>query len=128
MIKIHKFLLTTLCATTMFAEVATIDATPKNISEFKQIIDIRTPPEWHNTGVIKGAKLITMTNDKEGFLMSLKAAGIDTKEPIALICRSGARSRAFAEFINDDNLKIINLHGGMSSLIAKGYQTVSPNQ
>jgi len=79
-----------------FAEISTVQVSPEAIKNYEQIVDIRTPAEWMETGVIKGAKTITFNaTDKEGFLNELKA-NVDLKKPVALICRSGRRSAAAA--------------------------------
>lgn len=55
------------------------------------LVDIRTPPEWRQTGVAPVARRIDMTNPK--FLEQLmQDMGGDRAAPIALICRTGNRS------------------------------------
>jgi len=59
------------------------------------LIDIRTPPEWRQTGVPEGARRIDMRHPKgpEGFAAEvLTAVGGDKDAPIALICRTGNRT------------------------------------
>ena len=60
------------------------------------LIDIRSPKEWAETGIPKGARAITMHNPKgkRAFLEAIKAAvnGNQSQE-IALICAVGGRSR-----------------------------------
>ena len=74
--------------------------------------------------MIKGAKTITFNpRDKEGFLNEIKSQ-VDLKKPVALICRSGRRSAIAAMIIDSAELNIINLDGGMGSLINQGYETV----
>lgn len=105
------------------ADVKTVNISPDEIKKYDQIIDIRTPSEWQETGVIAGAKTITFNpNDKSAFLEELSKV-VDIKKPIALVCRSGRRSTAAAAAIDSSDLKIINLDGGMSSLIEQGYKT-----
>ena len=105
------------------ADVKTVNISPDEINKYDQIIDIRTPSEWQETGVIAGAKTITFNpNDKSTFLEELSKA-VDIKKPIAIVCRSGRRSTAAAAAIDSSDLKIINLDGGMSSLIEQGYKT-----
>nr|DAE08871.1 MAG TPA: Rhodanese-related sulfurtransferase [Myoviridae sp. ctTBm11] len=105
------------------ADVKTIPVTPDVIKNYDQIIDIRTPSEWQDTGIIAGAKTITFDpSQKEAFLGELSKA-VDIKKPIALICRSGRRSAAAAAAIDSADLNIINLDGGMGSLIEQGYKT-----
>lgn len=55
------------------------------------LIDIRTPDEWRQTGVPKGAHRITM--GASDFVARLtEATGGDRSRPIGLICRTGNRS------------------------------------
>lgn len=55
------------------------------------LVDIRTPPEWRQTGVAPEAHRIDMTDPK--FVERLlKDMGGDKSAPIALICRTGNRS------------------------------------
>nr|WP_314563551.1 rhodanese-like domain-containing protein [uncultured Campylobacter sp.] len=119
----RKILLLGAAAAMAFAEISTVQVSPEAIKNYEQIVDIRTPAEWMETGVIKGAKTITFNaTDKEGFLNELKA-NVDLKKPVALICRSGRRSAAAAMMIDSPELNIINLDGGMGSLINQGYET-----
>ena len=67
------------------------------------VIDIRTAPEWKETGVISGSKLLTFFDEKgqsdpAHWLKQLKSL---TKpgQPVVLICRSGNRSRTVAQFM-----------------------------
>jgi rhodanese-related sulfurtransferase len=55
------------------------------------LIDIRTPPEWRQTGVAAGALTIDMT--KKTFVQEvLDAVQGDRGAPIVLICRTGNRT------------------------------------
>ena len=67
------------------------------------VIDIRTTPDWKETGVIAGSKLLTFFDEKgqsepAHWLLQLKSL---TKpgQPVILICRSGNRSRTVAQFM-----------------------------
>ena len=105
------------------ADVKTIRVTPDVIKNYDQIVDIRTPLEWQETGIISGAKTITFDpSQKEAFVDELSKA-VDLKKPVAIICRSGRRSAAAAAIIDNADLNIINLDGGMGSLIEQGYKT-----
>ncbi|MGP1360269.1 rhodanese-like domain-containing protein [Campylobacter sp.] len=105
------------------ADVKTIRVTPDVIKNYDQIVDIRTPLEWQETGIIAGAKTITFDpSQKEAFVDELSKA-VDLKKPVAIICRSGRRSAAAAAIIDNADLNIINLDGGMGSLIEQGYKT-----
>lgn len=64
------------------------------------IVDIRTPEEWARTGVPKGAALVPLTDGGQRLRASFvgEVRGLldgALGRPVALICRSGARS-AFA--------------------------------
>lgn len=120
----RKILLLGAAAAMAFAEISTVQVSPEAIKNYEQIVDIRTPGEWMETGVINGAKTITFNpRDKEGFLNEIKSQ-VDLKKPVALICRSGRRSAIAAMIIDSAELNIINLDGGMGSLINQGYETV----
>ncbi|MBZ4210439.1 MAG: hypothetical protein LAD29_04860 [Rhodoferax sp.] len=67
------------------------------------VIDIRTAPEWKETGVVSGSKLLTFFDEKgqsdpAQWLLQLKSL---TKpgQAVILICRSGNRSRTVAQFM-----------------------------
>ena len=92
------------------------------------IIDIRTPPEWHETGLIKGAIPI-MFFDERGrydvqiFLKELNKK-VDTTKPFALICRTASRTKVVSEFLSSQlNYNVTNLLGGMVYVKAKGLPT-----
>jgi len=55
------------------------------------LVDIRTPPEWAQTGIAEGAIALDMTD--KSFVDSLsKLRNDNPNTPIALICRTGNRS------------------------------------
>ncbi|CAD7287547.1 hypothetical protein LMG7974_00426 [Campylobacter majalis] len=105
-----------------FSQITTLPATVDNISKIQQIIDIRTPEEWRETGIIEGAHTLTLVQNKEIFWNKIMSM-VDTSKPFALICRSGKRSALAAKLIDKENLDIINLDGGMNYLIHNGYKT-----
>ena len=82
------------------------------------IVDIRTPGEWRETGLIKGAIPIMFftpqgSYDVNKFLSELNAK-VDTKKPFALICRTGSRTKMVAAFLAKEfNYKVMDLKGGM---------------
>ncbi|MGR3364929.1 MAG: rhodanese-like domain-containing protein [Maritimibacter harenae] len=87
------------------------------------IVDIRTPPEWAETGVIDDAVLLTFTGP-DRFLDQLAPALADGRDLI-LVCRSGNRTRAAAQAIQGRiPNRIVSIEGGMKRVIASGYRTV----
>ncbi|PTE13422.1 rhodanese-like domain-containing protein [Pseudogemmobacter blasticus] len=89
------------------------------------VVDIRTPEEWAETGVIDGAKLVTFT-DADSFLAAIGPEIADGRD-LVLVCRSGRRSgiaaEALAEVIPN---RVISQQGGMVGLVAGGYSPVPP--
>ncbi len=64
------------------------------------LIDIRTPQEWKQTGVPKGAQKVDFYQPPAAFLEAIaKATGGDKTKPVVLICRTGNRSGKAAEIL-----------------------------
>ena len=96
------------------------------------IIDIRTPEEWRETGIIEGSHLLTFFDaqgryDARAWLSELAAiAGRD--DALALICDSGGRSGAVSQAL-DGQLGyryVFNVPGGIAQWIAENRPTVDP--
>ena len=95
------------------------------------IIDIRTSPEWNQTGVVPNSLLLTFF-DKNGrynfeswYNKLIKI--IKKDQPIILICRSGRRTKIVAEMINRKfNYEVYNAKYGIKSWIKANLQTVKP--
>jgi rhodanese-related sulfurtransferase len=88
-------LLVTGCSEAAGPNLSPDEALAKAQAKEITLVDIRTPPEWRQTGVAPVAKLIDMADPKgpQAFLEKLlSAAGGDKSAPIALICRTGNRS------------------------------------
>ena len=80
------------------------------------IIDIRTKPEWDETGVIAGSIKITSHTDKgleyDSFVEKLKKEGIT--ENFILVCRSGNRSKELGDKLAQDGFdNFYNLQKGI---------------
>lgn len=66
------------------------------------LVDVRSPLEWRRTGLPARAVPVTIHNSggPEAFLRAIEAAvSGDRDRPVALICASGARSRAAQSFL-----------------------------
>jgi rhodanese-related sulfurtransferase len=96
------------------------------------IVDIRTPSEWKETGIVKGAITImffdeTGAYDVQKFLNELNQK-VDTKKPFALICRTGSRTMIISDFLSKQlGYDVINFLGGMVFLKAKNLPVVPYN-
>ncbi|MBI5792758.1 MAG: rhodanese-like domain-containing protein [Rhodocyclales bacterium] len=82
------------------------------------LIDIRTPPEWKETGVARGAQLINMLHPQgaPGFTNALldKVKG-DKNAPIALICRTGNRTTQVQRYLQSQGFtQVYNVKEGMA--------------
>lgn len=89
------------------------------------VVDIRTPEEWTETGVLQGARLLTFT-DAQSFIAAIGPDLADGRD-LVLVCRSGRRSGLAAEALASmiPN-RIISQDGGMVALIDAGYSPVPP--
>jgi|SaaInl8_200m_RNA_FD_contig_41_62811_length_1968_multi_4_in_0_out_0_3 rhodanese-related sulfurtransferase len=90
------------------------------------IVDIRTEPEWEETGIVERSHTITFFDlqgnyDAEGFLKAMDALGGKTQE-IGLICRTGSRTAQIAGFMEGHGYDVKNLAGGVMKLMNEGYQ------
>ncbi|MGV6801532.1 MAG: rhodanese-like domain-containing protein [bacterium] len=76
------------------------------------LIDVRAPNEWHQGGRPKGSHGVTLQDPQ--FLTKVEEITGGNKEtPIALICRSGARSmQAAALLARDGYNNVDNVKGG----------------
>ena len=131
MMKIIFVLLIT--ATALMAESQNIWVTKDFFKKDIKIIDIRTPGEWRETGIVKGAYTI-MFFDEEGrfdipeFLAKLDKV-VKKGEQFALICRTGSRTAEISKFLSSElGYNVINLGGGMMKLRHEGYKPVPYKQ
>ena len=92
-------------ALTARAEVIDIDNTQlaKLVASGVPVVDIRTAPEWKETGVVAGSRLLTFFDEKGQFnaaawLEKLKAT-TKPDQPVILICRSGNRTQKVSQFL-----------------------------
>jgi rhodanese-related sulfurtransferase len=113
---------------TLFAELTQIDATPKFINETKlKIIDIRTAPEWVETGIVLGSYLITFFDEKGNYDIQAFLEKIDKiikkDEKFVLICRTGSRTGMVADFLGKKmGYNVVNLRGGIMKLFREGFK------
>jgi rhodanese-related sulfurtransferase len=87
------------------------------------IVDIRTPKEWVESGVIEGARLVTF-DGAESFLAAL-GPDLASGRDLILVCRSGRRTAVAADALAGviPN-RIISVDGGMIAVVQGGYSPV----
>lgn len=132
--KLLLLLLLTLLPVLAQAEIINIDNSQLQELMAQQVplVDIRTAPEWSETGIVAGSHMLTFfdTNgkyDAQGWLGQLAPiAGKD--EPVILICRTGRRTGIISKFMDEQvgYKTVYNVTRGISDWIGKGKSTVAP--
>ncbi len=117
----------------VFAEFQSINAVQmlKIQKDGGAIIDIRTPAEWEETGVIEGTTKIMFFDETGGyniekFMSEFKKVVKDQNQSFVLICRSANRTKTLGHYLAQ-NLGYINtkdLDGGISKWISEGKKVV----
>jgi len=102
-----------------YAEVINQYPTQALLDSKIKIIDIRTPGEWKDTGLLEGAIPITFFNERGKFdLMAFLGElrlHVQEGEEFAIICHVGSRTEILADFLSKTyNMKVVNLLGGMA--------------
>lgn len=118
-------LLTLLFSSLLMAELRHVDVNEEIVKSGIKIIDIRTSPEWKETGIVENSIPITFFDEQgrynaETFLNEL-TKHVKKDREFALICRTGNRTVAVSEFLSKQGYKVINLKGGIKRLISQGY-------
>ena len=107
-----------LLSVSLFAELTSQYITKDFLNKNIPIVDVRTPGEWRETGLLKGAIPIMFFDirgnyDARRFLEELNKK-VDTTKPFALICHTGSRTSMIAPWLAKEfGYKVINLQGGM---------------
>lgn len=114
-----------LFSTLLMAELRHVDVNEDFVKSGIKIIDIRTAPEWKETGIVENSIPITFFDaqgryDAGAFLSELNKH-VKKEREFALICRTGNRTVAVSEFLSKQGYKVINLKGGIKRLISQGY-------
>jgi len=84
------------------------------------IIDIRTPEEWRETGVIPGARRVDFYKGPQVLLKSvLEMVGGDKNAPFAVVCHIGSRSNQAQKFLQAQGFtQVYDLREGMGGSAA----------
>ncbi len=82
------------------------------------LIDVRSPQEWRQTGVPRGARRVTIHDPGglKGFVDAMAAAvDGDLKKPIALICARGNRSTVAQKVLSEAGFtRVFNIREGFT--------------
>jgi len=116
-------------ATSLFAELKQEWATESFLQKNIKIIDIRTPAEWKETGIVNNSYTLMFFDEKGAYDVPKFLKGLNKivkkNEQFAIICRTGSRTGMVGDFLSKElGYKVINLKGGITKLIREGYKPV----
>ena len=90
------------------------------------VIDIRTAPEWEETGIVARSHLLTFFDergktDPAAWLEKAKAIA-KPGDPVILLCRSGNRTKAASQFLSQQAgyARVYNVKDGIKLWIKEG--------
>lgn len=88
------------------AEVINIDNAEltRLMSTGVAVVDIRTAPEWKETGIVPGSHLFTLFDergraDAPAWLEKVKSVA-KPEQPVVVICRTGNRTKPASQFLS----------------------------
>ena len=126
-------LISALLSTVLFAEFKTIgvEELEKMQSQGVPVIDIRTPGEWKQTGIIKGAhKMMFFTPrgeaDVANWFFELGHLVKDKNQPFIIYCAHANRTKSLGQGLDQMGFKhVYELKGGIENgWIKAGKKTV----
>jgi rhodanese-related sulfurtransferase len=95
------------------------------------VIDIRTRPEWEQTGIVPGSHLLTFFDERGNadpatWLERAKAIS-KPGDPLIVICRTGNRTKALSQFLSQraGYAKVYNVKNGIVAWGKEGRPVVS---
>ena len=132
------FLLALLSLSTLSVQAEVIDIDNAELSKLMTrgvpVIDIRTQPEWEETGIIAGSKLLTFFDERgranpSDWLEKIKPIA-KAGEPLIVICRSGNRTKAVSQFLSQQAgyAKVYNVRNGIKGWLKENGSTVPATQ
>lgn len=107
-----------LISKSLLATIINQEASQQLIDSTIPIVDIRTPSEWKETGILRGSIPIMLFDEKGKYNLSVFIEklneAVNTKKPFALICRTGSRTTVLATFLSKKlGYTVINLRSGI---------------
>ena len=115
------------------AEVVDIDNAElaKLLAAGVPLIDIRTAPEWQQTGIVPGSRLLTFFDERgnaePGAWLEKAKNFAKPSEPVIVICRTGNRTKVLSQFLSDraGYAKVYNVRQGIVAWAKEG-RSVGP--
>lgn len=130
------YLLSLIAATAVDAEVIDID--DAELARLQAagvaVVDVRTAPEWDETGVLPGSHLLTFFDargqaEPEAWLKKLGTIAA-ADQPVVLICHSGRRSAAVSRLLSEHAgyAKVYNAKGGIVGWLDGAHPVTAATQ
>jgi len=98
------------------------------------VIDIRTQPEWEETGILPDSKLLTFFDergkaDPAAWLAKVKPLA-SPDQPVIVICRSGNRTKPVSQFLSQQAgyAKVYNVKSGLKGWLSDKGAVVAATQ
>ena len=132
----HRLLFACFCLLAAFAaraDIVDIDNAQlaKLLTSGVPMIDIRTSPEWEESGIVPGSHLLTFFDergkaDPAAWLQKAKAIA-KPGDPVIVICRSGNRTKALSQFLSQQAgyVKVYNVRNGIGAWAREGRPMVA---
>ncbi len=95
------------------------------------VIDIRTRPEWEQTGIVPGSHLLTFFDERgnaDPVTWLERAKSIARPgDPVIVICRTGNRTKALSQFLSQraGYAKVYNVRNGIVAWGKEGRPVAS---
>lgn len=114
------------------AEVINIDNAEltRLMSTGVAVVDIRTAPEWKETGIVPGSHLFTLFDergraDAPTWLEKVKSVA-KPEQPVVVICRTGNRTKPASQFLSQQAgyKTVYNVTKGITSWAKEGGRVV----
>src|SRR5574343_1466377 len=132
--KLARLLMAALCALPLVLRAEVIDIDNAQLGELIKkgvpLVDIRTQPEWEETGIVAGSRLITFVDaqgryDAAAWLDKVKAVA-KPNQPLIVICRSGNRTKPVSQLLSQQAgyATVYNVKNGIKGWIGSGSPVV----
>jgi len=108
-----------------------VDDLSKLMQKNVPVIDIRTPSEWKQTGVIKGAKKIMFFDERgrydiDKWMSQFSKVVKDKNQPFVLVCRTASRTKMVGRFLSQQMgyKNVLELKGGITNWLRHNKEVV----
>jgi len=133
-----SLLFSCLALSAMFARAEVIDIDNAELAQLAKsgvtVVDIRTQPEWEETGIVAGSKLLTFFDEKgradpAAWLEKLKPIA-KPGDPVIVICRSGNRTKPVSQLLSQQAgyAKVYNVKNGLKGWLRESGPVVPATQ